>query len=109
MTTIYKVLGQTAPAATTNTTLYTVPTNTSAIISTLNVCNQSTSSATFRIAIRPAGATLSNQHYLLYDTPVPNNDSIAFTMGITLAASDVITVYASSSSLSFNLFGSEVS
>lgn len=109
MTTIYKVLGQTAPAAITNTTLYTVPASTSAVISTLNVCNQATTAATFRVAIRPQDATISNQHYILFDTPVPGNDSIAITIGITLAATDVITVYSSNNNLSFNLFGSEVS
>lgn len=104
----YKVLGQVNPSATTNTTLYTVPSATSVVASTLNVCNQAATAATFRIAIRPAGESIATKHYISYDTSVPANDSVSLTIGITLAATDVITVYASTTTLSFNLFGSEI-
>jgi hypothetical protein len=109
MATAYKVLGQSNPAATTATTLYTVPAATSTICSTVNVCNQAASAGSFRIAVRPAGAALAAQHYLCYDVAIPANDTISLTIGITLATTDVVTVYASSTSLSFNLFGSELS
>ena len=108
MATTYKVLGTSNPSATTATTLYTVPATTSAIVSTIHICNQSVNSGTFRLAIRPAGATLAANHYLAYDTPIPGNDSISLTIGITLATTDVITVYASSSSMSFLAFGTEI-
>jgi len=108
MPTVYKVLGQSNPAATTATTLYTVPAGTSTIASTLNVCNLSTV-ATFRVAVRPAGATLANTHYLTYDTSLPANDSIAMTLGITLATTDVVTVYANTTNVNFTLFGTELS
>ena len=104
----YKVLAQSAPSATTNTDVYTVGAGKQAIISTISVCNRSASSATYRIAIRPDGATIANQHYIVYDGTVPANDTINLTIGITVDASDVITVYASSANLSFNLFGSEI-
>lgn len=104
----YKVLGQAAPAANTDTTLYTVPAGTDTIISTINVCNQAASAATFRIAVRPDGATLEQKHYLSYDTNIPSNDSIALTLGITVNANDVITVRASTGNFSFNAFGTEV-
>jgi glucose-6-phosphate dehydrogenase assembly protein OpcA len=107
-TTVYKVLGQSAPSATTATTLYTVPADTSAVISTLVVANRAATSATYRIAIRPTGATLANQHYLAYDVVVQGGDSTTLTLGITLAATDVVTVYASTADTSFNLFGSEI-
>lgn len=104
----YKVLGQSNPAANTNTTLYTVPASTSAVCSTIVICNQAASAATFRIAVRPAGATLANQHYISYDTNLNANDSITMTIGITLATTDVITVRASTTTVSFSLFGSEL-
>jgi glucose-6-phosphate dehydrogenase assembly protein OpcA len=104
----YKVLGQVNPSATTNTTLYTVPSATSVVASTLNVCNQAATAATFRIAIRPAGESIAAKHYIAYDTSVPANDSVSLTIGITLATTDVVTVYASTTTLSFNLFGSEI-
>ena len=108
MATTYKVLGQVNPGSASLTTLYTVPSATNTVASTLMICNQAGSSATFRIAIRPAGATLDLKHYLSYDTVVPANDSIALTLGLTLATTDVVSVYASTTSLSFNLFGSEI-
>jgi hypothetical protein len=104
----YKVLGQIEPSATTNTTLYTVPAATSAVCSTLTVCNTGVST-TFRIAIRPAGASISDIHYIVYDTAVNANDTIFLTLGITLAATDVVTVYAGTATVVFNLFGSEIS
>lgn len=109
MPTIYKVLGQVAPNATTDTTLDTVPAATQVVVSTIVVCNRGATAATYRIAIRPAGAAISNQHYIAYDSTVAANDSTMLTIGITLAATDVITVYASNANLSFNAFGSEIS
>ena len=109
MATAYKVLGQSNPSATTATSLYTVPSLTSTVVSTITVCNQASTAGTFRIAIRPAGATLAAQHYVAYDTPIAANDTIALTLGITLATTDVVTIYASSANMSFNAYGSEIS
>ncbi len=107
MATTYKVLGQSAPSATTNTTLYTVPAATSTIVSTLSVCNRGVST-TFRIAVRPAGAAIANEHYVIYDSYVNAGDTIFLTIGITLAATDVVTIYAGTANISFGLFGSEI-
>jgi len=103
----YKVLGQSNPAATTATTLYTVPAASSAVVSTISVCNQASTAATFRIAVRPSGATLAAQHYIVYGATVPASDTTMLTVGLTLAATDVITIYASSATMSFNAYGSE--
>jgi glucose-6-phosphate dehydrogenase assembly protein OpcA len=108
MATAYKVLGQSNPSATTATTLYTVPSSTQAVVSTIVICNQTASAATYRIAVRPAGASLAAQHYVAYDVTVGASDSTALTLGITLATTDVVTVYASTTSLSFTAFGSEI-
>ena len=105
----YKVLGQSNPAGNTTTTLYTAPLATSAVISSMCICNQSASSGSFRIAVRPAGATLANQHYMSYDTLIPSNETIFFTIGLTLATTDVISVYANNTLMSCSLFGSEIS
>ena len=108
MATTYKVLGQVKTAAATATTLYTVPALTQAVVSTITICNQSAANDIFRIAIRPAGATLAAQHYVAYEVVVGGSDTTALTLGITLGAADVITVYATSANLSFNAFGSEI-
>jgi glucose-6-phosphate dehydrogenase assembly protein OpcA len=108
MATSYKVLGQSNPAATTATTLYTVPASTQAVISTLVVCNQASTAATFRLAVRVGGAALAASQYLAYDVTVGAADSTALTLGITVAATDIVTIYGSSATLSFTAFGSEI-
>lgn len=109
MPTVYKVLGQVTPSATTATTLYTVPAATSAVLSTITIANTNTSAITFRLAVRPAGATLATVHYVAYDVAVAANDSTALTLGITLATTDVVTVYASTTNVVFHAYGSEIS
>jgi hypothetical protein len=78
------------------------------VVSTIVIANRVGTDATFRIAIRPAGAAVANQHYIAYDVLVGAGDSTTLTLGITLAATDIITVYASTANLSFNVFGSEI-
>lgn len=104
----FKVLGQSAPAATTETLLYTVPALKSTTISTITVCNRGATAATFRVSISPAGAATANQHYMYYDQTLSAYSTWAATLGITLATTDVIRIYASSANLSFNMFGVEV-
>ena len=108
MATTYKVLGQSNPSATTATTLYTVPSATQAVVSTIVICNQAATAATFRIAVRVAGATLAASQYVAYDVTVGASDSTALTLGITMGATDVLTIYGSTATLSFTAFGSEI-
>jgi hypothetical protein len=109
MATNYKVLGQSNPAATTATTLYTVPAATQAIVSTITVCNQTATAGTYRIAVRVAGAALAAAQYLAFDVSLPGNATDTLTLGVTLGATDVVTIYASAATFSFNAFGSELS
>jgi len=108
MATTYKVLGQSNPSATTATTLYTCPALTQTVISTITICNHAGTSGTYRIAVRPNGATLAPEHYVVYDATIQANTTAAYTLGLTIDASDVVTVYASSANISFNAFGSEI-
>ena len=107
MATTYKVLGQANPSATTESTLYTAAS--AAVVSTLTICNQTSSAATYRIAVRPAadGSTAA-KHWIVYGATVAASDTTALTLGLTLASGDVIRVYASSANLSFSAFGSEL-
>ena len=104
-----KVLGQANPSATSLTTLYTVPASTSTVCSTLTVCNQAAVSGTFRASVRVAGAADNAKQYLFYDAPIDANGTVALTIGLTLTATDIVSVYASSATMSFSLFGEEVS
>jgi hypothetical protein len=104
----YRVLGQSNPSANTDTTLYTVPAATQAVVSTLSIANISATSTTFRVAVRPAGATLANSHYIAFDAPLLGNDSIQLSLGVSLAATDVVTVRAGTANVAFSLFGVEI-
>lgn len=101
----YKVLAQSAPSATTATTLYTASNAT--IVSTLNVANIGGAADYIRVAVRPAGASLANQHYVVYGVQIPPASFLPITIGITLANTDVITVYSTTGTSSFSAFGSE--
>jgi glucose-6-phosphate dehydrogenase assembly protein OpcA len=109
MATTYKVLGQSSPSATTLTSLYTVPSSTSTVVSTMTVANLASSSATFRIAVRPAAESIANKHYIAYDVTVAALDTLTLTLGLTLATTDVISVYASTATMAFSAYGSEIS
>jgi hypothetical protein len=106
----YKVLGRKAAAATTAEELYAVPSGSSAVVSTIVVANRSTSSRTYRLAVKPtSGTSLADEHYIAYDVTISANDSVALTMGVTLSSGNVIVTYASAaSSLTFTAFGSEL-
>ncbi len=104
-----KVLGQVNPSATTLTTLYTVPASKEAVVSSISVANLTSTAATFRLAVRPAGASIANEHYIGYDITVGASDSTIITVGLTLATTDVLSVYASTANIAFQAFGDEAS
>ena len=107
MANTYKVLGQVKPVATTLITLYTTPSSTSSVCSTISICNLGVST-TYRIAVRPAGAALEDKHYIAYEAGIEAYDSAFLTLGLTLASTDVISVYAGTANVAFNAFGSEI-
>ena len=108
MATTYKILAQDAPSADSDTTLYTVPSATSTVVSTIAICNRGVSS-TFRIAVRPTGDALANKHYIVYDNIVNAGDSVFLTLGVTLQAAVLIVIRAGTADFSFSAFGSELS
>lgn len=108
MANTYKSLGQSAPSATTETTLYTVPASTSVVASSLVVCNRSGSADTFRVAHNVGGGATATKDYLCYDHRIGANDTVTLVLGLTLAAADKVKVYAGTANLSFNLYGTEV-
>lgn len=109
MATAYKILGQSAPSATTEADLYTVPAATETIVSTITICNRGSSQGTFRVYVSANGAAAANNQYLVYDAPLDAKAFLALTLGITIDATDKIRVYASSADFSFNAFGTELS
>jgi hypothetical protein len=104
----YKILGQALPSPNTFTDLYTVPAGNSAVISTLNVCNTTASNVSFRVLARPAGATANVSHAIVWDAALPAQDAIGLTLGMTLAATDKLTVFSFQGNVAFSLFGTEI-
>ena len=90
--------------------LYTVPGSTAAIVSTIFVCNQGGSSATFKIAhVQNGGVSSINKKYYTHNgAPISGNDTIAITTGIAMAANDSLVVYASSTDVNFVATGIEI-
>ena len=109
MPTVYKVLGQVKPTANTLTSLYTVPASTSAVISTIVVCNTTTSAEEIRIAVRPAGAAIDDKHYIVHTVGLPAFSNYTYTLGLTLATTDVVSVFGLGGFASFSIFGTEIS
>lgn len=110
MPTVYKVLGQAAPANTSNANLYTVPASTSAIVSTLVIANTTATAALAEVYVRIAGAAAATSNAVLYDASIPANSTATFTLGMTLATTDIITVQTgTANALTFTAFGSEIS
>lgn len=103
-----KILGQSAPSATTLTSLYAVPTGTFTVTSTLMICNRGGAATTIRVAIIPDGETIASEHYIYYGVSVPANDTLACTIGMTLAPRDAVWCYATLATVSFSLFGVEL-
>ena len=109
MADVIKVLGQLDPSATTTTTLYTVPNLNQTTVSSINVCNRTSGALTFRLRVHVAGAGADNKQFIYYDKSVSATDTFSAVLGLTLNQSDVVKVYASSTGLSFNMFGVETS
>jgi len=105
----FKVLGQLVPSATTLTTLYTVPGATSTVNASLVVCNRGSGATTFRVSVAVAGAADDPKQYIYYDVTINGNDTFIATIGVTLAATDLVRVYAGNGNLTFSLFGVEIS
>jgi len=103
-----KVLGQSAPTATVLTAMYTVPASTQATVSTLFICNRSSSNAKFRISVAIAGAADTAAQYLYYDVVLLKNTTATATVGLTLGTGDVIRVYTDTADVVFSAFGVEV-
>lgn len=110
MANAYKVLAQANLTTTSDTDIYTVPSATESVISTLVVANIGTVATTFNLAVRPNAETLADKHYLAKSVAIAGSDSTTLTLGITLDAADVVTVAAgTANALSFNIFGTEIS
>ena len=108
MANAYKILGQVDDASANDVELYLVPASTEAVISTIIVCNRESADNTFRIATKDDNSAVATTDYIAYDTTIPANDTIAFTLGITLETGAEISVGASDNNVTFQAYGTEI-
>ena len=91
-----------APSAATQTTLYTCPASTTAVVGMLTVCNRSATATTYRIATQPLGAGITNANYHCYDITIDGNSTDTYS-GLCFIATDILSVYATLATVSFNV------
>lgn len=107
MPVIYKQLGKATPAATTLTAVYTVPAATSAVLSSISVCNRSATATTFRLSHALAGAADATDQYFAYDASLAGNSTATFTSGIAMAATDILRAYVGAATVTIIAWGEE--
>lgn len=104
MADLWGALAQSAPAATTLTDAYTVPTARHATVE-VAICNRA-SDTVVRLQHAVNGAASATSQYLLYDYPVLANET-EISARFTMTAGDVLRVYSGSGSVTFNINGIE--
>ena len=110
MPTAYKYSQVQGTASTgTYATLYTTPSATEAVISSIVITNQASSSVTVRIGMDTTAGTPGASEWLVYDAVVAGNDTVALTLGVTMPASQYIRVSSSANTCNFSAFLSEIS
>lgn len=107
----YKRLGAIVSTGTITTAdqLYTAPatSGTSTVVSTIAVCNQAATAATYRICISTSTA-FAAAGYLVFGGTVAANDTVFLTLGVTLDPTNrYLLTSASASTVSFSAFGVE--
>lgn len=107
----YKRLGAIYPSANTQTNVYVVPAATEAVISSISICNQGATNASYSLIVMPSSAFSSNSspaHYVIRGAVVPAADTIILTVGLTANAGSIIAANTNSGEVSFGAFGSEI-
>jgi hypothetical protein len=105
-----KVLGQNVTALNTLTSIYTVPANKEAVLSSLVVCNtHATATRRFSAQLRIANAASATKQYFASLVTLQPGETMSLSLGMTMAATDQLYVndVDSAGDLAFNLFGDE--
>ncbi len=112
MPTVYKQLGAAAGSGTITTAaqLYaaSATAGTSTVISSIVICNTSSTSATYSIAINTVTATYAAGRYLVFQATIAGNDTVALTLGAVLDPTNrFLNVSSSANTVNFSAYGAE--
>lgn len=102
----YKILGQARPTSGTPTPTLVAPQGSQVVISSIVVCNTSTATDYFSIRVIQAGASADDKQWNAFKVSIAPGGVRTLTLGITLEATDSITVKAENNTCSFSAYGS---
>ena len=97
-------LGANDLSATTNTTVYTCPADTYAVVA-INICNRGANATAVRIAVADSD-TPGAAEYIEYDSEIFSKNVLECT-GLVLAATQRLVVYSTQASVSAVVVGIE--
>ena len=112
MPTVYKQLGAAAGNGTiaTGANLYSASgtAGTSTVVSSIVICNTSSTSATYSIAINTASGTYASGRYVVFQATIAGNDTVALTLGLVLDPTNrYLNVSSSANTVNFSVYGAE--
>lgn len=112
MANTYKILGQLNPTANTQGNVYVVPAATEAVINSIQIANQSTTNASYSIAVMPSAnfsSPASNgQYFIIRGSIIPFADAATLTLSLSLPAGAIVVANTNSGNLSFSAFGVQI-
>jgi len=109
---VYKRLGAINPTPNTQTNVYVIPSATEAVISTIAICNQGSSNASYSLILSPASTFASPGNaldFVVRGATVPAADTIFLTIGLTGNAGSILAANTNNTNVSFSAFGTEIS
>jgi hypothetical protein len=99
-------LGTADVGATTNTTIYTVPTG-NYTVGSISIANRNATTVKFRLALATSGSP-GNADWIEYDTSIVGNGVFERT-GLVMQAGLLVVVFSDTANLSVSVYGIETS
>lgn len=93
----------------TYSTLYNTAGATTAVVSSIVVCNEASAAVTIRVGLAASAGTPASGAFLLYDRTVPANDTLILNLPVTLGNTTYIRVSSSANTTSFTAAVAEIS
>lgn len=87
------------------TDVYTAPA--ACAVSTIVACNRSGEATSFRLAHAPGGTADAPGQYFVYDAFIAGNTTVPLTIGVCLAAGDVLRASAGAATVTIMAWGEE--